>query len=294
MARIQNTVGREKPAERWLRAMLSDAMLFFQRSRRLPAEPLLAADAWIVAPHPDDEVLGCGGTILRKRRLGAEVRVVFLTDGTGSHPSAISADELGRRRRSEARNACQSLGISSDKVFFLGLTDGALIDHVGECSEKLAEIFASWNAEQYFTPHLNEPPADHQASYHATLSALGKIDRKASVFTYPIWCWDAWPFVRLGGEGTVVRRFGRRIRQLCFSLTWLSQCRVWINVSEFAKEKSTALKEHQSQMFGVPEFPDAPTLTTLRDGDFLKRLTGPLEVFKLFYFSGADDPKLRR
>ncbi len=47
----------------------------------------------VVAPHPDDETLGCGVLIAAKRRLGAEVAVVFLTDGAASHPQ-FGSDRL--------------------------------------------------------------------------------------------------------------------------------------------------------------------------------------------------------
>jgi LmbE family N-acetylglucosaminyl deacetylase len=43
----------------------------------------------VFSPHPDDETLGCGSTIIKKKRLGADVTIVFMTDGSKSHPHFI-------------------------------------------------------------------------------------------------------------------------------------------------------------------------------------------------------------
>ena len=133
---------RELAPEAWLRRNLGAALLWFQRQRLQSFDRFLGEDTWIVAPHPDDEVLGCGGTILRKRRLGAEVHIVFLTDGEASHPDVLSAVELAARRRNEAVNACLALDVATDRVYFLGLADGVLMDQIDTCATKLAELFA--------------------------------------------------------------------------------------------------------------------------------------------------------
>ncbi len=46
----------------------------------------LARSALVFSPHPDDECLGCGGTIIRKKQAGSTVKIVHLTDGSRSHP----------------------------------------------------------------------------------------------------------------------------------------------------------------------------------------------------------------
>ncbi|MCS7065980.1 MAG: PIG-L family deacetylase, partial [Fimbriimonadales bacterium] len=90
----------------------------------------------IVAPHPDDEVLGCGGLIAEAVRRGALVRVVFLTSGDGypaaatllcrSTPTPKDFLELGRLRMREARQAVQVLGLSPRDLVFLGYPDRQL------------------------------------------------------------------------------------------------------------------------------------------------------------------------
>lgn len=79
----------------------------------------------VVAPHPDDESLGCGGTISRLRQLGCPVHVVFVSDGSMSHPNSPTypADRLRALREAEAREAVEILGIAPEQVTFLRLPD---------------------------------------------------------------------------------------------------------------------------------------------------------------------------
>lgn len=75
-----------------------------------------------VAPHPDDETLGCGGALARHARCGDEVLVAFATDGRRSGALGLSPDEMARRRRGEAEDACRALGARSA---WIGLPEGA-------------------------------------------------------------------------------------------------------------------------------------------------------------------------
>src|SRR3954463_16211798 len=85
----------------------------------------------VVAPHPDDESLGCGGTIARKAARGTPGTGVLATDG---------GDATGRR--AEARAAVGALGLSDDDLVFLGFPDGELVEHDAELRVALAEVLA--------------------------------------------------------------------------------------------------------------------------------------------------------
>ncbi len=93
----------------------------------------------IVAPHPDDETLGCGGLILRTRRSGGRVRVVFLTNGdgfpdatalqSGKTLGALTPDdfvEVARVRQEGAADATRALGLGLSDLVFLGYPDSGL------------------------------------------------------------------------------------------------------------------------------------------------------------------------
>jgi LmbE family N-acetylglucosaminyl deacetylase/beta-glucosidase-like glycosyl hydrolase len=97
------------------------------------------ADILIFSPHPDDEVLCCGGTILKAAEEGKNVKIVFLTNGdasessvlagTGKSPEELTQDNfinLGRERQEEAIRAAKSMGLVRDDLIFLSYPDGGL------------------------------------------------------------------------------------------------------------------------------------------------------------------------
>jgi len=77
----------------------------------------------VVAPHPDDEALGCGGAVLAHVDAGDQVKVAFLTSGEGGL-ATYPVDEARRVREEEASKAATVLGFSD--VSFLRLRDGSL------------------------------------------------------------------------------------------------------------------------------------------------------------------------
>jgi len=91
----------------------------------------------IIAPHPDDEVLACGGLIQQALALGDSVWVVYVTAGDGSWPSAWRVTgnvfpgpeeylELGRARIEEARAGAKLLGLDTSRLVFLGYPDDGI------------------------------------------------------------------------------------------------------------------------------------------------------------------------
>ncbi len=96
----------------------------------------------VVAPHPDDETLCCGGLIQRVERAGGRVTVVWLTSGDAARlvlmamsrslfPSPSVARELGALRMREARTATARLGVDGAGQVFLGYPDGGLLELIG-------------------------------------------------------------------------------------------------------------------------------------------------------------------
>ena len=106
----------------------------------LPPFRVLTADdtVLVVAPHPDDESLCCGGLIHMARRVGAKVAIVWITHGDGFkwdamvvekklRPRARAYLELAHQREAEARNAGGALGVDSDSLMFLGYPDRGVL-----------------------------------------------------------------------------------------------------------------------------------------------------------------------
>jgi len=94
--------------------------------RPFHALPALGARLLVLAPHPDDEVLGAAGMIDAAVRRGADVRVVVATDGEVGPDNLRAGNELPRRRRDETRHALADLGVDAGAIMFLGYADGSL------------------------------------------------------------------------------------------------------------------------------------------------------------------------
>ena len=167
----------------------------------------------IVAPHPDDETLGCGGAIALLRQLNVAVKVLIVSDGTQSHPNSIAYPSLALKklRESESLSALAVLGVAPEAVTFLGLPDGAVptILHRdpmtgehgdGEIEERIQEYQnAIVSIERYlnnlvpsiiFLPWRKDPHPDHRASWELVTTASKNLIPSPRLIEYPIWDWD--------------------------------------------------------------------------------------------------------
>ncbi|MDY6784846.1 MAG: PIG-L family deacetylase [Cyanobacteriota bacterium] len=156
----------------------------------IAANPVL-----IVAPHPDDETLGCGGTMALLRALGVTVQVLVVSDGTQSHPNsrAYPAPKLKALRESETREALAILGVR--QVHFVGLPDGKIpMQDALEARDAIAicqTFLTSLKPEIIFLPWRYDPHRDHRATWQLFQRAIVTLSPKPRVIEYPIWDWDA-------------------------------------------------------------------------------------------------------
>jgi LmbE family N-acetylglucosaminyl deacetylase/GT2 family glycosyltransferase len=126
-----------------------------------------------VAPHPDDEVLGCGGLLTAWAEAGARVHTVILTCGQqGADPAEEGFDaELPARRRQESIAAAAVLGTA--EPLFLEFEDRALrCDHALVAA--LSQAIAQHQPQALLLPSLSEPHPDHQATALAGLAAASQ------------------------------------------------------------------------------------------------------------------------
>lgn len=134
----------------------------------------------IVAPHPDDESIGCGGTSALLAAAGTEVSLLVATDGEATQGSALSASRLGACRRSEVIRAADLLGIATPT--FLGLPDGHLSEHTESLATSLAEQIHRCHPEILFVPSPLEDHVDHRAVNTALLRTT--LPRPLEVWGY--------------------------------------------------------------------------------------------------------------
>jgi LmbE family N-acetylglucosaminyl deacetylase len=147
----------------------------------------------VLAPHMDDETIGCGGTLARHMQAGAKARVVFLTDGRAGGSGIARLDaaarrsaeaELVRTRKEEARRALAILGIES--VSFLDAEDGKLAQD-RTVAARLREILAAERPELIYVPHFVEQHPDHTAASAVLFEALRELALSAQVVAYEVW-----------------------------------------------------------------------------------------------------------
>ncbi|MDX2000343.1 MAG: PIG-L family deacetylase [Thermoanaerobaculia bacterium] len=136
----------------------------------------------VLAPHFDDEVLGCGGTLVQLVRSGAAVRVLFLSDG-GALPEAEESVRraYAARRREESAAALLALGITEAAVTF-DLPDGRLEFHGGELAAGIRRELLAFVPDLVFVTSPLEVTGDHRAAFgalHAVLSVIRPEDGDA-------------------------------------------------------------------------------------------------------------------
>ena len=140
----------------------------------------------VLAPHPDDEAIGCGGTILRHVKSGDAVRVVFLTSGEkGGH--GRTEQETIRVREAEARKAARILRVKA--IEFWREPDGAVSASAGAV-KRLRDALEQWKPDTLYVTHDREMHPDHQAAnrlVRRAMKALGAKSKRPDVLMYEIW-----------------------------------------------------------------------------------------------------------
>ena len=146
-----------------------------------------AACLVVVAPHPDDEVLACGGLIAEHAARGGQVRVIAVTDGEASHPESDTwtARALAGQRRLESERGLRSLGVEASCVTRLGYPDGGLARYLGPLRETLS-LSVRANDVVVSTWGLDGHP-DHDAVGAAAEAACAEVG--AICLHAPVWMW---------------------------------------------------------------------------------------------------------
>lgn len=150
----------------------------------------------VIAPHPDDESLGCGGTIALLKQAGKKVHIIFVSDGSMSHPNSkkYAAPRLMELREKEAITAVDILGVPITDCSFIRLKDGAVpgLGSIGfeEAVYKMSRLLETIHPGNIILPWKNDPHPDHQASWQIVQEAILKTKIKVNLFHYLIWFWE--------------------------------------------------------------------------------------------------------
>ncbi len=242
--------------------------------------------AIVFAPHEDDETLACGGSIIRKKQVGASVKIIFMTDGRASHGHMVDWKKLSAMRQQEAINAAQVLGVGPEDVMFLGFPDNDLVSYEAAAIEQVMAILEKESPQQIFIPYHREPLfiRDHRATYDIVWEAARRTGKLMTVYEYPVWFWCHWPWMKLvwfrgkplGNLKMTVRSLQRTVS---FGLDPWKEFTTFSDVSQVFDQKQEALACHHSQVNKQFDRSDWPILAEVSDGDFLDCFAQPQEIF---------------
>lgn len=187
----------------------------------------------IVAPHPDDEVLGAGGTLLRRKAEGAKVAWLIIT--AISVKTGWSAESV-RRRAGEIQEITELLGFST--VFTLDFPTTQL-DRIpmSELVAAISEVFKTFEPQEVFVPHSLDVHTDHRVVFDA-VSSCTKWFRQPSVKRV------------LAYETLSESDFGMGVGHAF-------RPNVFVDISPFLEQKMRAMDVYESEL-GVFPFPRSP------------------------------------
>lgn len=144
----------------------------------------------VVAAHPDDEVIGCGGTLARHVDDGNEVTVLILADGETSRGAKYDTvqykDEIEQREEA-ARKACRILGVSS--IEFLRFPDNRLDGlELIELIKPIEKVVENYKPTIVYTHHFGDLNVDHRRSFEAVITSCRPIPNQniKNIFSFEI------------------------------------------------------------------------------------------------------------
>jgi LmbE family N-acetylglucosaminyl deacetylase len=185
----------------------------------------------IVSPHPDDELLGCGGTLLRRRAEGGTVAWLLMT--AISEKAGWSADRVSQRS-AEVGAVRQGLGIAPGHLYELGIPPAELDAlPMRELVGLIAKVFEDFGPEELLLPFPGDAHSDHRKTFEAA-SACTK--------------WFRYPTLRstLTYETPSETDFGIDPRYSGFRPNF------FVNIEPFITEKLALVQVYKSEMGGFP------------------------------------------
>lgn len=190
----------------------------------------------VIAPHPDDEILGCGGTIIKNIAEGNEVYVCIVTKGC----LPLFKPDRVEENRNDARNCHKHIGIK--KTFFLDFP-AAMLEKVEryELNGKILDVVKEVLPDEAYIPHWGDMQKDHQMVAEAAMVALRPKyhPQVKKIYGYETMSETAWNAPNVQNEFIP---------------------NVFVDITEFIEAKKNALSFFKLQ---ISSFPDARSLEAI-------------------------------
>jgi LmbE family N-acetylglucosaminyl deacetylase len=228
----------------------------------LDPRPLTAAEILVVAPHPDDESLGCGGLISVLAAAGRRFHTIFVTDGGASHPNsrAWPRGRVTAQREQEAGEALRQLGVGHHPRTFLRLRDARMPIAPSPARRsalaRVSKILHTFRPGIVLLPWRRDPHCDHRHSWELLKEAIAGTTIRPMTLEYTIWLNE------LGCPGDYPH--ATEVERLDF------------DIAGAIPNKRAAIAAHLSQTTNMID--DDPTGFRLTSAT-IERLTGPKETY---------------
>lgn len=183
----------------------------------------------IIAPHPDDDVIGMGGTIAVKAKEGYKFTIVYVTNGGGSSKSPeyekLSKNEMIKLREQEAIQSIVPLvdDVKTVKQIFIGLESSTLFENPEVFTGELGKIIKDKAFKEIYIPYPEDRHATHNVVASLSLNVIREKTKNAEIYAYETW--DPIPVV------------GNTI---------------FVDISKYYKQKLSAVSCHRSQCSITP------------------------------------------
>lgn len=138
----------------------------------------------VLSPHPDDDVMGCGGLLSMLSESGAKIKVIYFTDGSRSNRNVKYSEALITEREEETRSAGKVLGIGEEK--FLRLPHTKLVANMELAAQIRREIEFD-KPDLLLSPSLEDLHPDHHAVAEALAISLKNFENSLNIWLYEIW-----------------------------------------------------------------------------------------------------------
>lgn len=219
----------------------------------------------VIAPHPDDEALGCGGLLALLRQAGQPTAAVLVSDGTMSHPNSVLFSAPARQavRAAEFHHALTILGTDETEPLLLGLPDSRVPNGpnepgFNEAVARLRDFLERQQAATVLVPWRRDPHPDHRATAQLVQAALAGLPHPPRRLEYVVWAWERAAPEDLPTAADAVRGFQ-------------------LNIEAGLRQKQQAIAAHRSQVAPGVFTDDADGF--LLSADMLAHFAGPHEVY---------------
>jgi len=167
-----------------VRQLASMTDYFSNFVRAIPIQAPFGESMLVLAPHQDDETIGCGGVLALQVRAKKKACVVMMTDGAEDcEELGMTRPEMAALRDEESRRAAAV--IAMETPVFLGYAD--LTARQDDASEAIRQVIVERKVDAIFVPFMLDGHPDHRKANYILAAALKKIDRQLRVFGYEVW-----------------------------------------------------------------------------------------------------------